>query len=79
MAAQDPNTREAWQDAVDLADGLLAVDSARTYGLITGGPDVDVARCAAILRRGRARGITPRDNAVELVAHALADQQTARP
>lgn len=77
MKIRDPKTREEWQEAVDLAEGLLALESARAYGFVAGGPSVDVARCEEVLRRGRDRGFTPHDNAIELVALALADQAKA--
>lgn len=68
---RDPETPEEWQTAVDTAHGLLAVHSARAYGLIAGGPIVDVDRCAEIIRRGADQGITPSVDAIENVAAAL--------
>jgi len=59
----DPTTDAEWQEAVDLAELWLLVDSVRLYGLVAGGPDVDVARCEEILRAGADRGITPRPDA----------------
>jgi len=55
----DPTTPDEWQAAVDSADFLLLLDSARQYGLVTGGPIVDVARCHEIIRRGADRGVFP--------------------
>lgn len=63
--APDPTTPEEWQEAVDLAHGCLALDSARQFGLITGGPVVDVDRADYILTQGRSRGFTPANDAVE--------------
>lgn len=60
-----PSTPEEWQAAVDAAEGALAVDSARQYGLVTGGPIVNVDRCVEILDAGRERGITPASDAIE--------------
>jgi hypothetical protein len=57
----DPQTPEEWQDAVNAADFFLQLDSARQYGLVTGGPDVNVARCVDILDRGRALGYVPQE------------------
>ena len=37
----------------------LALDSARQYGLVTGGPVIDVDRCWELLARGRAKGFVP--------------------
>lgn len=55
----DPQTPEQWQHAVDLAYSYLLFDSARQYGLVTGGPTVRTKRCEEILQAGRARGISP--------------------
>jgi len=56
----DPQTPAEWQGAVDAANVLLLLDSARAYGLVTGGPDVDVARCESILAQGKNVGYKPR-------------------
>ncbi len=56
---QNPTTREEWQLAVDAAKALVLIDAARAYGLIRGGPAVDVERCCEILDGGAARGIFP--------------------
>jgi hypothetical protein len=61
----DPRTPEQWQDAVDAAEGALRLHAARMYGLVKGGPGVDVVRCVEILEAGRARGVTPAPDAVE--------------
>lgn len=63
--SQDPQTRDEWQEAVDAAHSLMLIASARTYGLVRGGPAVDEERCDEILRRGAERGITPSANAIE--------------
>ena len=55
----DPKTDAEWQEAVDLAEFYLRLDSARQYGLITGGPEVNVARCEALLATGKERGFRP--------------------
>lgn len=69
---QDPQTPYEWQEAVDMADVLLQVDAARAYGLVKGGPPVDVARCEQILADGRARGIHPSPDAVDRLLRAPA-------
>ena len=58
-------TPTEWQDAVDWADVFLTVDSAVKYGLITGGPGVDIARCEKLLARGAELGYRPADDAIE--------------
>jgi hypothetical protein len=57
---RDPQTPAQWREAVDAAEFCLYVDSARQYGLITGGPTIDVGRADEILRRGAALGYRPR-------------------
>ena len=64
---RDPETREEWQEAVDLAYSPLCLDGARQYGLVTGGPAADIDRRDTILNRGRERGITPAPDAVERI------------
>ncbi len=57
--SHDPQTPVEWQEAVDVAHMLLTIDSARQYGLIKGGPAVNVDRCAEIIKRGAALGFVP--------------------
>jgi hypothetical protein len=71
-----PSTAAEWQEAVDLAEFLLTLDSARQYGLVTGGPTVNVDRCAQLLEEGAARGITPSSDAAERLTEAY--QQLAQ-
>ena len=68
---QDPKTPGEWQDAVDMAEGFSLLDSARQYGLVTGGPEIDVDRCEAILQEGRRRGVRPAPDAAERVVAGL--------
>jgi hypothetical protein len=74
-----PLTPEEWQDAVDAAAGLLALESARDYGLVTGGPSADIARCQELLERGAARGIKPTPDALERFAFSLLQEREAEP
>ena len=68
---KDPKTPEEWQEAVNLAETLLLVDSARQYGLITGGPVIDINRCEFILRCGRQRGYRPEKRVVDSYVRGL--------
>ncbi|MBI3796333.1 MAG: hypothetical protein HY268_05090 [Deltaproteobacteria bacterium] len=68
---EEPRTQQDWQDAVDAAQGALALDAARQYGWVTGGPEVYVARCEDILRRGKSRGVLPTPDAIERFANGL--------
>jgi hypothetical protein len=57
--SRDPLTQEEWQEAVDAAEFYLLLHSARQYGLVKGGPEVNLDRCDEMLKRGRERGIVP--------------------
>lgn len=65
--SRDRQTLEEWQEAVDYAHVLILLNAARACGLVTGGPEVDVARCEDILARGRERGVTPAPDAIERI------------
>lgn len=56
---QEPRTKAEWKEAADMANVALLIDSARKYGLITGGPAVNIGRCEEILEKAKRRGITP--------------------
>lgn len=73
---RDPATPGEWVDAVDTAHALLSLEAARLYGLITGGPTVNVDRCEAILQAGKARGVHPSPQAVERFVAAYNSGQT---
>lgn len=62
---KDPRFPVEWQEAVNGARLLLLVDAMRQYGLVTGGPKPNVARCDEILRRGRRKGYAPQEDVVE--------------
>ena len=63
---RDPQTRAEWQEAADAAQMMLALESCKLYGLLQGGPHVNVMRCEEILERARAKGIDPRPVEEEL-------------
>jgi hypothetical protein len=69
MTRRWPHSPQEWRDAAACADVLLAVDAARQYGLITGGPTIDVRRCVDLLARAKAQGIAP---TADEKTHALA-------
>jgi len=66
----DPTTRAEWQEAADQAWALLVLDAARAYGLVVGGPVVNVPRAEDLIRRAKGRGVEPRKRRAlrELVA-----------
>ena len=60
-----PQSTAEWQEAVDLAYGALALVSARQYGLVLGGPRVNVRRCERVLALGKERGFVPSEKAID--------------
>ncbi|WP_165074806.1 hypothetical protein [Paludisphaera rhizosphaerae] len=62
---RNPTTPDEWQNAVDAAKALSVLHAARSYGLVKGGPKVDVDRCDELLEQGLRLGVTPRPDAVE--------------
>ena len=70
-----PGTSQEWQEAVNLAEFLLLVHSARQYGLITGGPEVNVDRCVDMLARGARHGYRPVRSAVDAAIAAAASER----
>jgi hypothetical protein len=50
-ARLDNSEKAEWQEAVDLASALLHLASARPYGLVTGGPVINVGNVSG-QRRG---------------------------
>jgi hypothetical protein len=54
-----PETPAEWQEAVNAAEFMLLLDSARQYGLVSGGPEGDLERCRDMLKRGADLGYTP--------------------
>jgi hypothetical protein len=72
-----PRTTVEWQEAVDAAEACLALESARMYGLVTGGPEVNVERAQALLINGGKRGIYPRPDAIErFIAESMKGVET---
>lgn len=62
----DPKTPAEWQEAVDAAAACRAIADCKMYGLLEGGPEINVARCDEILGRGRRRGVHPSSSVREL-------------
>ncbi len=71
IMSKDPGTPEQWQEAVDLAHTFILLDAARSHGLVSGGPGVNLARCEEILARGAGLGYTPREEAVDAIVAEL--------
>jgi hypothetical protein len=68
-------SRRQWQDLVDLAHAGLALDSARQYGLIEGGPVINQNRCIELLRAGEKRGYRPSPDAIQKFVAAIAEPE----
>lgn len=73
MDARDPRTPAEWQQAVDAAAAVRAIEDCRLYGLFTGGPRANVERCDWILSEGAQRGYRPSRPAGELAIELLAE------
>ena len=69
---RDPENREEWQEAADLAETFLLIDSAIKYGLITGGPQADLDRCARILKLAKIIDVHPDKKRVHEYIKAMA-------
>lgn len=57
--SRNPGTHAEWQDAVNAAKACLLLVDARRYGLVSGGPVINVARCLELLEGGREQNILP--------------------
>lgn len=51
-----------------LAAGCLLIESARLYGLVTGGPPIDVEQCEAVLARLAREGVVPTEDETQAAA-----------
>lgn len=75
---KEPRTPAEWQNAVDAAEAAMALNDARLYGLVTGGPSVNVDRCDDILRQGAQRGFHPGKDAIERYIAELLEANAER-
>lgn len=69
--SNDPRTPEEWQIAVDAAAGLRLLHDCKIYGLIQGGPVIDVCRCDEIIFAGQKLGIQRSRRDVDLAMEYL--------
>jgi hypothetical protein len=67
-----PRTRAEFQEAVDAAAGLRSIADCKMYGLIEGGPAIDVDRCDMMLEAGRVAGVFPSKPVSELALEMIA-------
>jgi hypothetical protein len=68
---RNPKTHAEWQDAVDAAAACRAIADCIMYGILAGGPKIDVARCDHILKNGLARGVRPSKPTVDLAVEYI--------
>ena len=59
QSPRDPLTSPEWQEAVDSAAFFRALEDSKMYGLIQGGPIVNLRRCNELLERGAELGYRP--------------------
>jgi hypothetical protein len=76
---KEPETPAEWHDAVVWAETLLTLDAAKQYGLLTGGPRIDVARCQDLKTRGNAAGYFATNGDIDSCIHALIEELHANP
>jgi hypothetical protein len=76
MKARDPNTPEEWQEAYDAALACRTIADCRMYGLLKGGPLIDLERCDRLIAAGEKRGLRP-SRPVEQLAIGLVDALNA--
>lgn len=67
-----PVTPSEWREGVNAASTMLAVAIAQRYGLMRGGPVVDVEACTVMLKRGKRLGYLPRTEALDGYIRTLA-------
>lgn len=66
----DPVTDQEWQQVVNNIEVLELIDSARSYGLIKGGPEINRERCDELMAKAREKGIFVNRDAV---THTIAE------
>jgi hypothetical protein len=73
IQSSEPKTLQEWQYAADLAALALSIDAARQFGLITGGPIVNHARCDEIIAGAESRGLAaaPTDDLTRTLVREL--------
>lgn len=79
MNLLDPQTDQEWQEAVNIAAALRTIADVKMYGLMEGGPEINVERCDEIVEQGAARGFTPKgQRSSERYRHDPSDQRRNR-
>ena len=68
---KEPKTREEWQEVTDMCHFYLLLDSARQYGLVDGGPQINVKRCEQLFSKATRLGFSPSPGSVERLTAEL--------
>jgi hypothetical protein len=76
MTPRDPETPGEWQEAYDAALACRTIADCRMYGLLKGGPVIDLERCDRLIAAGEKRGLRP-SRPVEQLAIGLVDAVNA--
>jgi len=83
MRARLPKTKTEWAEAAACAEACLRLEAARLYGLLTGGPTINVARCERVLAGAKRRGViltaAEVDRAVDLLLRELSHRPPEAP
>lgn len=69
-----PQTDDEWQNAIELADWILAVHNARRSGIEHHGPSVDVDRVREIITAAQQRGFKCRPGHIRRLSQAWNDK-----
>lgn len=65
---QDPNTPQEWQEAINRAVLFRALHASKFYGMVEGGPTIDIDRCDEIFAQAIAQGYRPNATLEQLLA-----------
>lgn len=73
-----PQTAAEWQEAYDMAHVMRMLHDCKLYGLLVGGPTIDVQRCDYLIAQGNAMGLRTSRPALDLaVAYVTAHNDRA--
>ena len=70
-----PSTKEQWQDAVDSAEllarlttarVLLFIEMGRLFGLVDNNGDIDIQACYEVLEDARCQGVAPSTDVIRM-------------
>ena len=79
MGKNEPSTDAEWQLCVDACTGLRMIEDAKLYGLLEGGPEINMERIDYFLERAAEKGIQPSKPPAELAIEMLLCWNSGRP